>query len=221
MKADIYNQKGKIVGSVALSESLFSEKWNADLVHQVVVAMESNSRHGTASTKGRSEVRGGGRKPWRQKGTGRARHGSRRSPIWVGGGVTHGPTSEKNYKKKINKKMRAKALACVLTKKYNNKQILFLDEFTFKEPKTKKAKEVLGSLAKIDGFEKISTKKRNAVLISLDEGEKTNVKKSFGNFGNVKIKDVRNLNPVFVLNSTYLVIENPEKSLSVLENRLQ
>src|SRR3989344_1758195 len=107
MDAIIYNQKGTDAGKIALPAKVFGAKWRADLVHQVVEGMKSNSRAGTADTKGRGEGRGGGRKPWKQKGTGRSRHGSSRSPIWVGGGVTHGPLAEKNYKRKISKKMRA------------------------------------------------------------------------------------------------------------------
>ncbi len=223
MKADIYNQSGKKVGVVTLSETLFDQKWNPDLVHQVVVSMESNARRGTASVKDRSEVRGGGRKPWRQKGTGRARHGSRRSPIWIGGGVTHGPTNEKVYDKKINKKMRTKALMSVLSRKYKDNEVLFVDSFSFEEPKTKDAKKVLESLSSIKGFEELKTKKRNAAVLSLSgAGEhNNNVKKSFRNFGNVEIKETRSLNPVVLLSKKYLIIENPEESLIALESRLK
>ncbi|MFP4616782.1 MAG: 50S ribosomal protein L4 [Candidatus Paceibacterota bacterium] len=219
MKADVYNREGKKVSTVDLPESLFARKWNADLVHQVVVSMESNARRGTASVKGRREVSGGGRKPWRQKGTGRARHGSRRSPIWVGGGVAHGPTNEKDYTKKINKKMRARALASVLSEKYRNNQVLFLDSLSFEEPKTKEAKKILSSLSSIEGFEKLSEKKKNAAILSL-RSQKENVKKSFQNFASIEIRESRALNPSSILSSTYLIIEDPENSLSDLESRL-
>jgi large subunit ribosomal protein L4 len=222
MKADIYNQDGKKTGDVKLPDEIFNQKWNADLVHQVVVSMESNARRGTATAKGRSEVRGGGRKPWRQKGTGRARHGSRRSPIWKGGGVTHGPTNEKIYDKKINKKMRTKALVSVLSQKYRDNEILFVDSFSFNEPKTKEAKKVVDSLSNVKGFEKLKTKKRNTAVLSLCEENKDieNIKKSFRNFNNLEIKEARSLNPVVLLSKTFLIMENPEKSLSVLESRL-
>src|SRR3990167_7074763 len=143
MEAKIYNQKGKETRTISLPAKVFAAKWRADLVHQVVEGMRSNKRAGTADTKGRGEVRGGGKKPWKQKGTGRARHGSSRSPIWVGGGITHGPLSEKNYKRKISKKMRAQALFSVLSKKMKDNEILFVDSLLLSEAKTKKAVEIM------------------------------------------------------------------------------
>src|SRR3989304_367469 len=105
MKLDIYNREGKISGALEVPEAVFGLPWNADLVHQVIVSMQSNQRRNTAKTKNRSEVAGGGKKPWKQKGPGRARHGSIRSPLWKGGGVSFGPTSQRNFKVQINKKM--------------------------------------------------------------------------------------------------------------------
>src|SRR3990167_1261513 len=110
MESTLYNIQAKETGKIEIPESIFGVPWNADLVHQVVVSMQGNARPNVADTKGRGEVRGGGKKPWKQKGTGRARHGSSRSPIWKGGGVTHGPTNERNYDRKISKKMRNKEI---------------------------------------------------------------------------------------------------------------
>ena len=115
LEANVYSQEGKEVSKITLSEKIFGVEWNANLVHDVVVSMQGNARSNSAHTKNRGEVRGGGKKPWKQKGTGRARHGSSRSPIWAGGGVAHGPRNERDYTRKINKNVRAKALASVLS----------------------------------------------------------------------------------------------------------
>src|SRR5437870_3990089 len=109
MESTIYTSEGKKKGVITLPDNVFGVAWNDALMHQVVTSMEANARTPVAHVKTRGEVRGGGKKPWQQKGTGRARHGSIRSPIWKGGGVTHGPLKEKNYSRAIPKKMRAKA----------------------------------------------------------------------------------------------------------------
>src|ERR1035437_7549809 len=152
LEAKVYDQKGAEAGVITLPAKVFAAKWRADLVHQVVEGMRSNKRSGTADTKDRGEVRGGGKKPWKQKGTGRARHGSSRSPIWVGGGVTHGPLAEKNYKRKVSKKMRAQALFSVLSKKMKDGEIVFIDSLSMSGIKTKGAQEVMKSLAKASGL---------------------------------------------------------------------
>jgi large subunit ribosomal protein L4 len=216
LEAKIYNQKGAEAGSITLPAKVFGASWRSDLVHQVVEGMRSNKRAGTADTKDRGEVRGGGRKPWKQKGTGRARHGSSRSPIWVGGGVTHGPLAEKNYKRKISKKMRAQALFSVLSKKLKDKEILFTDSLEMSKINTKSAVEVVKSLAKAGGF-KIATKTPKMLVALFGRNEKT--EKSFRNIPSLEIVFLKNLNPLAVLNYRYLLIENPVESVKFLESR--
>jgi len=219
MKSKVYSQIGKEVGMVDLPEGIFGLSWNGDLVHQVVIAMQSNSRTPVAHTKDRSEVRGGGRKPWKQKGTGRARHGSIRSPIWVGGGVAHGPRNEKNYKKKVNKKMSAKALYTVLSEKLRSNEILFVDNLKFDKIKTADAKNTLKSLSNISGFGTLLKKKNNATLITTI-GKELNIYKSLSNFNNIAAQELRSLNPVDVLNYKYLIITSPKESIDLLSSRL-
>jgi len=218
MQMKIYDQKGAIAGAISLPAKVFAAKWRSDLVHQVVEGMRSNKRAGTADTKDRGEVRGGGRKPWKQKGTGRARHGSSRSPIWVGGGVTHGPLAEKNYKRKISKKMRAQALFSVLSKKLKDNEILFVDSFSMPSIKTQSAVEVMKNLAKINGVKSFTVSKKPKVLLALaDRNIKT--EKSFRNIPALQIVFLKNLNPLDVLNHQYLLIENPVESVKFLESR--
>src|SRR4030043_2412895 len=128
----IYNLEGEKTGTIKLSEKIFGLKINNNLIYQVINVQLANKRKHLAKVKDRGEVRGGGRKPWRQKGTGRARHGSIRSPIWRGGGVTFGPTKNRVFKKKINKKMRRKALFMVLSAKAKEKLIIVLDDLELK-----------------------------------------------------------------------------------------
>ena len=165
MNAKVFSKEGKETGSVTLPEAVFGVAWNPDLVHEVVVGMASNARTNSAHTKDRSEVRGGGRKPWKQKGTGRARHGSRRSPIWTGGGVTFGPRNERNYLLKINKKVRTKALASVLSKKLVDQEVIFVDSLSMDEPKTKEAKAIVAAIAKGADHASLATKRKNAAEI--------------------------------------------------------
>ncbi|KKQ05774.1 MAG: 50S ribosomal protein L4 [Candidatus Nomurabacteria bacterium GW2011_GWF1_36_47] len=189
METQIYNQKGKSVGKFELPESIFGVPWNGDLVHQVVTAMQANARTPVAHTKTRGEVRGGGKKPWKQKGTGRARHGSTRSPIWKGGGVTHGPRNDKVYDQKINKKMKAKALYTVLSEKLRKGQLIFVEELNLKAIKTKDAVAVMKDLSGIKGFERmVGGKKPNTYISVPAKGDV--LKKSFANIPTVEIDEV-------------------------------
>lgn len=216
MEAKVYNQDGKEKGKISLSEKLFNLPWNGDLVHQVMTSMLSNERSPIAHTKDRSEVRGGGRKPWRQKGTGQARHGSRRSPIWVGGGITHGPRSEKNFSRKINKKMKTKAFFTILSQKMRDGEILFAEMKGFDKPKTKDAQTYLNNLAKIEGYEKLIYKTGKRAILALAE-KNVAAEKSFQNIKSSSLMEVNNVNPLDLLNYKYLVILDPEKGLSALE----
>lgn len=218
MEAKIYNTKGAEAGSINLPAKVFAAKWRSDLVHQVVEGMRSNKRAGTADSKGRGEVRGGGKKPWKQKGTGRARHGSSRSPIWVGGGVTHGPLAEKNYKRKISKKMRAQALFSVLSKKLKDGEIIFVDSLAPTEIKTKAAAEVMKNLAKASGLKAVGVSKKKRVLTALS-ARSEKAEKSFRNLPQLEIVFMNNLNPLDVLNHQYLLIENPAAAVKFLESR--
>src|SRR3989339_1398686 len=129
IKINIYNQKAENVGQMEISNKVLNVEINEGLVHQAMVAQMANERQVLAHTKDRSEVSGGGKKPWRQKGTGRARSGSSRSPIWKGGGVTFGPTKDRNFKKDINRKMKQKALTMVLSGKVKDENFVVLEKF--------------------------------------------------------------------------------------------
>lgn len=207
------------MGIIKLPAAVFGVKWNDALVHQVVTSMTGNLRTPIAHAKTRGEVSGTGKKPWKQKGTGRARHGSRRSPLWVGGGVAHGPRNDRDFSRKINKKMKIKALFAILSKKMSEGEIMFVDNISLHEPKTKEAKNVLTSLSKIKGFEGLNRRK-NAAFIAL-EGRSAPVEKSFGNFGNLEVGEARNLNPLNILKHKYLIIENPEKSIEMLTAKIK
>jgi len=218
MEAKLYDIKGKEKGKLTLRAELFGLPWNSDLVHQVVTSLNSSKRKPVAHTKTRGEVRGGGKKPWQQKGTGRARHGSTRSPIWVGGGVTHGPRNDKSFERKVSKKMKTKALYTILSRKFKEGEVLFVDSIPLKEPKTKFAIEALKSLSSAKGFERLFSKRNNATLVALSSKNKE-IERSMQNLGNVEVQEVRNLNPLSLLQYKYLVIENPEEGLKALPSQ--
>lgn len=220
VETPIYSMQGEKVGTIALPETLFGASWRADLVHQVTTAMQANLRQNRAHTKDRSEVSGGGKKPWKQKGTGQARHSSTRSPLWRHGGVTFGPRSTRDYSEKINKKMRLGALVSVLSRKAKDGEIILVDSLAFAAPKTAVAKTTLGALAKGADMGALVTKKKNAALIALASYD-VNTIKSFKNFGSVQTEELRNLNPVDIMSHKYLVIEKPEESFKALERRVK
>jgi large subunit ribosomal protein L4 len=174
MKADLYNLKAEKIGLIDLPDRIFGRLWNIDLIHQALRTQTINSMAGTGSAKGRGEVSGGGKKPWRQKGTGRARHGSIRSPIWKGGGVTHGPTKEKVFKLKLNKKMRQGAIFSILSYRLNNGDLRIVDSLEIGQPKTKMLKDIL---LKFSGS-------KTTLLIA--ESEKNNIQIASKNISGVK-----------------------------------
>jgi large subunit ribosomal protein L4 len=219
METVVYNTKGKEAGKVTLPENVFGLRWNADLVHQVVTSMESTARTNVAHTKTRGEVRGGGKKPWQQKGTGRARHGSTRSPIWRHGGITHGPRNDKDFDRKVNKKMKAKALYTILSAKYKNGQVLFVDDLSLKAIKTKEAVSVMQSFSKVNGYKDILSKKRNSAYIALSSKDVT-TEKSFKNMNNLFVDEIRNMSPLDLMKYKYVVISNPEAGLSQISNKI-
>jgi large subunit ribosomal protein L4 len=215
-----YNQTGKEAGKITIPTSVFGVKWNADLVHQVANAMLANKRAGTAHTKDRSEVSGGGKKPWAQKGTGRARHGSSRSPIWVGGGVTFGPRADKDYSQKINKKMRTKALFTVLSKKLADGKVLFIDSIALDAAKTKNAATVVSALAKIDGFARLTSKKPTTALIALPVSD-VSLEKSFANLPGITVGLAKDLNALDAMSFNHIIMVNPKEVVPTLEAKLK
>ena len=216
----VYSQKGSSSGSIALPASVFGLKWNSDLVHQVITGMLSNKRAGTAHTKDRGEVSGGGKKPWKQKGTGRARHGSSRSPIWVGGGVTHGPRSDKDYSKKINKKMAVKALYTILSRKFADGKVLFVDALALSAPKTKDAAIIIKDLASVEGFAGVASKKHTAVLIAVPETTPA-LKKSFANLPGATVITTGELSALTAFNAAHMVFVDPKSTIGVLSAKMK
>ncbi|MEN9604850.1 MAG: hypothetical protein RJB39_535 [Candidatus Parcubacteria bacterium] len=220
-KVKVYSKEGKEVSTIALPENFFGLSWNGDLVHQVITSLQTSARHPYAHAKTRGEISGGGKKPWRQKGTGRARHGSTRSPIWVGGGVAHGPRNDKNFDRKVNKKAKDKAIATIFSKKVADGEVIFLDTLEMATPKTTVVKTLLAKLAKAeDRFDKLATKKYNAALIVTPRADK-NVFLSTRNFKNLETQDIASINPLTISKYKYVIVSSPVESVALLVERLK
>ena len=200
LKVSVYNQQGKVVRQEKLDPEIFGLDPKKELIHQVVVSTLANQRHSFAHTKIRSEVRGGGRKPWRQKGTGRARAGSIRSPIWRGGGITFGPDKNRNYTQKINKKVKRQVFYMCLSDKVKEKRLYVLDKLTMSEIKTKKFAQILNKLV----FKSKKDKKNRKVLLGLPEKD-LSVIKSARNIRGLKTMPVMGLNTLDILKADYLL----------------
>lgn len=199
MEAKVYNQQGQETGKVKLPEEIFALPMNRDLLHQVVTGQLANRRATIAHTKDRGEVSGGGRKPWRQKGTGRARHGSIRSPLWRGGGITFGPTKEKGYQQKVNKKMKRKALFISLSDKAQNNGLIVLDKLVLEAPKTKQMIEVMTNLAK-------ALNRKFGVMLMILCGADKNVERASRNIARTRVLRADSLNAKDILASECLLV---------------
>lgn len=190
---EMLKQDGNSAGEITLNDNVFGIKPNDNVVFDSIIAQQSRQRQGTHAVKNRSERRGGGKKPWRQKGTGRARSGSTRSPIWRGGGVVFGPTP-RSYGHKLPKKSRRLAIKSVLSQKVLDEEIILVDSLALDTPKTKDFKAVLDNL-QVD----------KKVLVVLD-GENDNIYKSARNISNVKVVSSDNLSVLDVVSYDYLLI---------------
>ncbi len=209
MKVKVYNLEGNQVGDLELSDDIFAVAIKPEVVHEVFIAQTANQRQPWADTKDRGEVRGGGKKPWAQKGTGRARHGSSRSPLWVGGGVTFGPLSIRNYKKNINKKVRRLALKMCLTDRVLNEGLFVIENFDFSESKTK----VFSSFA-----DKLPLK-GNKHLLVVTAGKDEKVIRMTKNLAKISTVRAEDLNISDVLNKTNLLIS--QSAVKKLEENLK
>ena len=204
MNSEIHNLKNERVGSVDLPERVFKVKWNPDLVHQAVRVQLANKRDNLAHAKGRSEVRGGGVKPWRQKGTGRARHGSIRSPIWKGGGVTHGPNKEEIFTLKINKKMKQLATFSVLSRRLKDGDIKIIDSLDIKDARTKSLNEMLNSF--------FGKKIKLSALLIPKEADK-NIYKTSRNISGIQALSPKSLNVYDLMKYKNILIDKEAVSV--------
>jgi len=190
----LFNMAGQVVGDLELKDGVFNAEYKENLIHQIYVGLLANRRHGTHDTKGRGEVRGGGKKPWRQKGTGNARHGSRRSPIWKGGGITFGPTPRK-YTQVLPKTMRHAALKSALSQRVREANFTALSEVSLQSYKTKPVVDMLKTLTQDDHSQSTSH-----TLLLIGHQDKV-VLKSAANIPGVEVVVAERLNVVDVVNS--------------------
>lgn len=198
MQVSIIDIEKKKTGEAEVPKQLFETPWKPELVHQAIVAQQANNRQKTAKVKNRGEVRGGGKKPWKQKGTGRARHGSIRSPLWIGGGVTHGPTAERNFSVKINKKMKTVALFSLLSKRFAEGKVFVMEGIGGEA--YKKTKELAKHAAKIKELGK-------TVLIVTPSSEK-NVFIGSRNMHAVSCISAKSLNIVDIAKPSAVIISS-------------
>ena len=203
MKVKLYTQAGKAKGTVDLPDEIFDVPMNADLLHQAVRVATSRRRRTLAHTKDRSEVRGGGRKPWRQKGTGRARHGSIRSPLWRGGGVTFGPRSDQHFARSLPQAMRRKALAVALSAKARDGEIAVLEKIELTEAKTKHMAEVVESISK--GVFGVDAARRQPTMLVATTQRDEKLMRASRNLSSLRQRPAKDLNVIDVLSSRYLV----------------
>lgn len=206
--ADVFNQAHEKVGTVELPARVFEAKWTPRAVHQVVVSYLANQRNTVAHAKDRSEVRGGGKKPWKQKHTGRARHGSSRSPIWRGGGVTHGPLAERDFSKKVNDGMKRAALRAVLARKWKDGEMSVLESLAPSAPKTKAVAALVRAFS--------DTKAPSALLVSAKPA--TALVRAGRNLPKVDTISAADLHAYVVLAHRALLIET--KAIEALKKRL-
>ncbi|MFH1430560.1 MAG: 50S ribosomal protein L4 [Candidatus Uhrbacteria bacterium] len=197
----VYNATGQQTGELELAPELFDVRPKPSVMRQVVTAQQVSARQPLAHTKTRGEVRGGGKKPWSQKGTGRARHGSIRSPIWVGGGTTFGPRSIRNYVQKVNTRMRRQALRMALTDKVTSGRFIVLEDFDPAQGKAKAAKELIGIAIQ---RAEVGAKQAPSVLVALPTARRA-AAQSIRNFPRVRGIDAEHLNVVDVLRSDILL----------------
>jgi len=192
-KIKIYNTAAEAVGDITLDDEIFAADYNEPLIHEVIVAQLANARQGTKSALTRSEVRGHAKKPWRQKGTGRARHGSTKAPQWTGGGVAFAP-KPRDFSKKVNKKAKVVAFLSAMSEKIRNNEVIVIDEWTLAESKTKEMQKILNNF-KCEGNN----------LIVLNDANET-VLRTANNIPTVDVEDVELLNTYQVVNYNKLIM---------------